>query len=407
MWLVKKKNPISKKRFELRFRGTSCLNCDHLIDKSDKYCPNCGQPNSTKRLDLQDFFDEFASGLINYDSKLIQTLYALLFRPGSITQAYINGKRMSYTNPFRFLLSVGFIYFLLVSYNPRFSELDNMGFDKKIDNWSSFEFGGSEEEEADTITTTIQPIKTKFVIEDKSKKAKNDTITQDLNRSLKSQLNKDSVNQIIENERWEGLLKDSLLENNPKEYVQQIQSDSTSGNLPLIRLYYQKIKQDSVQNFGQMIRNYGVDSTENNQKWFDRTKSIHKALTQPGKWLINAISKLPIVIFLLLPVFTLFVWVVYIRQKYSYTDHLIFSFHSQSLFFILLIISWIVDQIFGTISTGWALLIFGIYLFVCMKRFYRQGWFKTLVKYVFLNIVFLLLASTAVIGWFAQSAITY
>lgn len=120
----KKGGLITKGRYALQFRGVKCLNCGHPLDISDKYCPNCSQANSTKKLTLKDFFDEFFSSLLNYDSKLLKTLYALLIHPGSITKDYINGKRISYTNPFRFLLSLAFIYFLLFTFNKRFENLD-------------------------------------------------------------------------------------------------------------------------------------------------------------------------------------------------------------------------------------------------------------------------------------------
>ena len=133
---------ITKGRYELKFRGVECLNCGHPLDISDKYCPNCSQANSTKKLTLRDFFDEFFSGLINYDSKLLTTLYALLLRPGRITKDYVSGKRVTYTNPFRFLLSLAFLYFLMFTYNNRFSNLDEAAknFDGTIYNGSPISF---------------------------------------------------------------------------------------------------------------------------------------------------------------------------------------------------------------------------------------------------------------------------
>lgn len=94
--MSKKGGLITKGRYELQFRGVKCLNCGHPLDISDRYCPNCSQANSTKKLTLKDFFDEFFSSLINYDSKLLKTLSALLLRPGSITRDYIEGKRIAY-----------------------------------------------------------------------------------------------------------------------------------------------------------------------------------------------------------------------------------------------------------------------------------------------------------------------
>ena len=88
-----------KGRYRYKYRGTECLNCGHPLDVSDRFCPNCSQANSIKKPSLADFIIEFFSSLISYDSKLLNTLGALLLRPGKITRDYINGKRVRYTNP--------------------------------------------------------------------------------------------------------------------------------------------------------------------------------------------------------------------------------------------------------------------------------------------------------------------
>ncbi|UOY07526.1 DUF3667 domain-containing protein [Muricauda sp. SCSIO 64092] len=108
----KGKGLITKGRYELKFRGTECRNCGHILDISDKYCPNCSQANSTKKLILKDFVDEFLSSVINYDSKLLQTLYTMLVKPGTITKDYIRGKRVSYTNPFSVSAKPGLSLFI-------------------------------------------------------------------------------------------------------------------------------------------------------------------------------------------------------------------------------------------------------------------------------------------------------
>ena len=102
-----------KGRKALKYRGESCLNCNHKLDKSDRYCPNCSQLNSTRKLHFKDFFFEFFAGIFAYDSRLIRTLKTLAFKPGKITREYIAGRRMHYANPFRFYLSVSIIFFLL------------------------------------------------------------------------------------------------------------------------------------------------------------------------------------------------------------------------------------------------------------------------------------------------------
>ena len=114
-------------RYRLQYRGVDCLNCGHPLKLTDKYCPNCSQANSTKKLTLLDFFEEFFANYFSYDSKLWRTLTALLLKPGKITRAYIDGKRLSYTNPFRFLLSLAIVYFLIISFNSEFESWNKFG----------------------------------------------------------------------------------------------------------------------------------------------------------------------------------------------------------------------------------------------------------------------------------------
>ncbi|MEO0570838.1 MAG: hypothetical protein AAF039_03970, partial [Bacteroidota bacterium] len=140
---------------------------------------------------------------------------------------------------------------------------------------------------------------------------------------------------------------------------------------------------------------------------FNGSKSALKVITQPGSWLESTIAKLPFVVFFFLPVFAIFILLVYIRKNYTYTDHLIFSFHNQSILFILLILSWIIDSIFNTATAWIAFTVFSIYLFQAMRRFYGQGVFKTIVKYLFLNSVFLFLAVICVVLLFTGSVFTY
>lgn len=116
-----------KGRYLLKYRGTKCLNCGHALDMSDKYCPNCSQVNSTKKVTIKDFFDEFFSNLFNVDSKLLTTLKALILKPGKISLEDVEGKRMSYTNPFRFLLSLAVVYFLMFNFGVNYQDLDRWG----------------------------------------------------------------------------------------------------------------------------------------------------------------------------------------------------------------------------------------------------------------------------------------
>ena len=95
------------------YHSEKCLNCGTPLETSDKFCHQCGQINSKKRLSLNDFFSEFLSNFLSYDSRIWNTISGILFQPGKVTKEYCAGRRKRYANPFRFFLTVSIVFFLL------------------------------------------------------------------------------------------------------------------------------------------------------------------------------------------------------------------------------------------------------------------------------------------------------
>ena len=369
-----------KGRYGLQYRGVECTNCGHPLDISDRFCPNCSQANSNKKLTLKDFFDEFFASLISYDSRLLKTLSALLTKPGKITRDYIEGKRVSYTNPFRFLLSLAIVYFLMINFNSNLSEIDNYG-------------EGKEKSLTDlnnTINITLNGIEEISAVE--------------------NELDKTNILKTFDSLKLEekAIKKDSMMIANHSSHLAELQEMSLFSRFGGKREFFDVlIKKEKITRFDEIPDKYNIEVTRENQSAFNSAKSFIRFKQQPGSFIRDLISKLPFAVFFFVPVFSLFIWLVYIRKKYTYTEHLVFSFHNQSLLFILLIISFIVDKVFDIISSGFFLLAFSIYLFLAMRKFYKQGFFKTFVKYVFLNTIFIILAMFAMVILFAGSAFTY
>ncbi|MFN3639572.1 MAG: DUF3667 domain-containing protein, partial [Flavobacterium sp.] len=103
------------------YRGIKCRNCEHPLDVSDRFCSNCGQKNSNKRLSLNDFINELLANFYAYDSKIKRTVISLFTKPGEAALEFISGKRAQYANPFRFYLSVSLVFFILSGFLSKFS----------------------------------------------------------------------------------------------------------------------------------------------------------------------------------------------------------------------------------------------------------------------------------------------
>lgn len=84
-------------------------------------------------------------------------------------------------------------------------------------------------------------------------------------------------------------------------------------------------------------------------------------------------SKLPILFFVLIPIFGILLFVFFYKKKYYYVDHLVFALHLQSFVFILLIVNLIIDSFFKIDLLALICLVFFVYSFIAARRFYSLG----------------------------------
>ncbi len=117
------------------------------------------------------------------------------------------------------------------------------------------------------------------------------------------------------------------------------------------------------------------------------------------KYLNKMISKSSLIMFFLLPLFTLFVTLFYIRRNTNYTENLIFVFNVQTVFFIFLLVTILVNRILESdIGIPIFLIAFLIYLYKSMRNFYKQSRLKTFTKLIFLNLIYFLLSAIGVVS---------
>ena len=109
-------------RKDKKYRGTQCINCETKLDVSEKYCHACGQLNSTKKLTIRDFIEEFFANFYAYDSRLRNTFFSLFLKPGIAAREFCEGKRHHHANPFRLFLSISIILFIVMDFGSSIKE---------------------------------------------------------------------------------------------------------------------------------------------------------------------------------------------------------------------------------------------------------------------------------------------
>ena len=182
---------------------------------------------------------------------------------------------------------------------------------------------------------------------------------------------------------------------NPDEFDLSNKSlGKTVRKVKLFMDYDEKYPDASV---SEALDELGYEETYWNIFYYHKARDWNEAKDDPdflNEWIDRVLSRVSVALFFLLPIFTIIVSLLYIRRRYNYTENLVFVFHVQTVFFILLLIFIILGRIVNSTAIPWIFLIlFLIYLYKAMRKFYEQGKFKTFVKYCILNFSFMILAS--------------
>lgn len=329
---------MKNKRELLKYRGEVCLNCGQALDKSEKYCHNCGQLNNTKPLNFNDFFYEYFSGTLAYDSKTLQSLKFLLFRPGKVPKDYIEGKRVRYVNPYKFYLSVSIIFFIVWGFNMNITDPNN----------------------------SLPP---------------------------ETEMQTDILERTIFSENKEKTLNDIYV---PATAIDSLSIWSAFKTKSAIFFKYYKKNKNTIPEAALADLNYPPNFY--NLWLYGKVGDLYILKSDPGLFLKYFLGKLPVFIFFYLPLFGLFIWLLYVRHPYTYLEHLIFTFFEQAIWFLLYTLGLILNYIFSTGTlTEYMNCLFLIHLLFALKTFYGQNWVKTVIKFTLLNIIFITLALIAAI----------
>lgn len=377
-----------------------CLNCNFPLRPEDNFCPNCGQENNVRNVPARYLIVELFEGFYSFDTKLWNTIKASIIKPGRITLDYLEGKRARYVPPLKFYLFISFVFFLLLgklSDNAIDSSKinGNVSINEDIGamNISLNELLGKQKNYSSTDSNDVNSLEFEFKSKDsllmtiKSLQTAHDTILNKL--LLADDIDTNSITR-------ENLRKAIALipENNaaldsikPKFGIFGKVSFDTKEE-------YFKFKSD-VQNYNNSQLDSVLLSKGENVNWFNRqmlkkmavydfkSKDSIKQITQA---ILKSIS---LTMFIMMPLTAILLLLIFYRKKYYY-EHLIFTIHIHTIFFIvfslILTIQIYISESFGQKLWGWSFLLCMIYLIISLRNNYKQSWGKTIAKFILMSI---------------------
>jgi len=375
-----------------------CPNCGKDNEINAKFCQNCSQKTKLKINSVWRMLIDFIANLIDYDSKLFSSVRGL-FNPGFLTNEYLANKRVSYLTPIRLFIFLMVALFFIMSIEgiDDFlinSEKGDNGVNLSVNNKPLDSKNNKIEGKFYTIlersyqTLRFETLIIRFENELESQKKKYQSVEKILTEKLKTTKNIEKLQEALDKNSLK-IMKNSDSLNYFKELKSSI--DVKEGK-PINIILYNNNYEISLFDFSRLSVEELIDKYQVNN-WFERLifRQMYKFNREPTAFAKFVFQNLTWVIFLEVLLLSFLFKLFYIRSKRKYVEHFIMQLHVHSwLFFIFIFVIVLPFNVDGII--GLALLIaIIIYLFMSMKNVYKQGYIKTIIKFLLLSIIDLIL----------------
>jgi hypothetical protein len=363
-------------------KGLECLNCGMPLLRNENFCSYCGQKNTTCKLSIGNYINKLVSGFLSYDSQFWATFIPLLIKPGKVAKEYILGKRVKYVNPFQLYLQVSIIFFLIWGISNQIDSAKNPIKDIATATKNSDSLSKLDPQKIDSIKAEIK----KRTADNMLKDSANAKVIADLENAFS----------LYE--------KDADSTKTPKEYAIKTKQEADIGFFAKIGDFFNFRRKFPAYTNEQALDSLGYQKTFWNTFYYQQVKKAEanwaQLNTETGvKNLIKKFtSYISISLFVFLPVFTLFLKLLYIRKNFTYMEHLVFVFNTQTVFFLLFIIFYLLNLVFKMENVTWIfVLLFLVYFYKALRNFYGQKRFVTIVNFILLNSFYTFLAIVGVV----------
>jgi hypothetical protein len=328
------------------------------------YCAVCGQEKNIHRRSVAGILHDFFEDMLNFDSRIVRTMIALLVEPGEIAIAFREGRTRRYVPALRLYFFVSLVFFLLLSAtNLAIIQLELTASQAKV------------ERAPDGTMRFVNPAYDP-----------DDSDLKEVPKYLPAAVGKDGKAE--------------------KHYM----FGTKSYFFAPIGKYHNALTPDERNRLQHLNEEFSIDMSNGKPPTPDQIKKHAEAQKRMSGWFVRNIyggvqrlandpaalngpmtAWLPRALFLLMPLYALLLALFYIRQRKSFffVDHLIFSLTVHTFTFVALIGAALLAQVMAGEMVA-ALLFFAIsiYIFIGMKRFYNQGWTISTLKFAAVSFIY-------------------
>ena len=408
-------------------KDSKCDNCGEEL--LGTFCWVCGQKDSHYNRSVFKVTSDFFKEMFDVDSRVFTTLSTLFFRPGKLSVQFRDNKRASYVTPIRLYLFSSLVFFFLVAI---ISRSQNLGEERSPDGNDASQVELSQsfleqhpvrtQEEIDEYLTTIRGLvrAEEGVFESAKNVLKGRIVT------LASDPWSERIFEITD--YLQDLVTPSVSNWGLVEEIQQAEEAHKRIRVlheifhdePATRALGEEIVRSRQQ--GELLNTVkfllsGIYANHEVVEGRDISRFLKRVLaglinaTQNGPQFVeDVIENLPLMMFVLLPIFVSMLSVLSLGKGIRVVFQLIFAMHIHALAFITLtfeiLISWVVSIIPVVSNVPYvieiiALLLFSfiiVHTYLSFKKFYRSGHIVSLMKFFVLTFAYVLVLAISLLA---------
>ena len=322
---------------DLHHAATDCPNCGASV--SGNFCHQCGQETVLHPPSTREFLHEFIGHYVALEGKLLQTMKLLLLKPGQLSLEYLQGRRVRYIEPLRVYLTFSLIFFAVFKF---------MGEDHHI---------GDVKLKGVPVVVVDKQDKQKAAAAHPAEAA---AAQPDDNESDDPPAAADASAELRKDET----LKDAVLKDVTHDIKKDLEKDD-SGFVSMI----EKIANEATDDDGAKLKKVFFGSA-------------------------------PYAVFAMMPLFALYLKILYLGTGKRYGEHLLFALHTNAFAFLMLTLLILIPDgvpLVGKLLGLW--LVF--YLPTAMRRVYGGSRKLTALRWIvlmFLHLLTLVIAISATVG---------
>jgi len=394
---------------------SACENCGSVLQGS--YCHVCGQHAHSPLHNFAHAVEEVFESFWHLDGRIFRTVRDL-FVPGRVAAGYLAGHRVRYIAPLRLFVIVSLLTFFVgkatlhIDKDAVFSSTDSpaeVGLDAGPASVSQTRTGAA----AGTAASASAPATlAEAAAVPRRALTTIDAVIADRNRQL-GEFRREALES---DGGWlltplSGTVK-SGIDDGARSRMRKLGASEAEIALAMARA---DIELEQATAGSRAAAAKGAADTEWLTRWIKKrgdrfTRNSEAMRENPDEFIRLFLGAVPGALFLLVPLFALFLKVMYLGSGRGYLEHLVVALYSHAFLLASLLLLFAMTGVAGLAPTAWIWpkvglgiaatgLLFAVpaYLLAMQKRVYAQRWWVTILKFLVIGNVYTVLLTCALL----------